>query len=153
MELIEKYVTPQREEELIRFIKSKMDGTLSIPGQGRSRILRYGWDYEGKQWLGEIPEEFKRPGMDSVTVNEYAPGRGIGPHVDSRVFGDCIEILSLGSPAEIVFEKKDDPRSPMRFQLYARSLFRMNGEIRYAWTHQVPAVRHKRWSVVFRKKL
>lgn len=153
MDIIQKYITPQREADLINSIKAKMLTIGQKSGPGRSRILRYGWDYEGKNWMGDIPEEFARPGANSVTINEYAPGRGIGPHVDSLRFADTIEILSLGSDAEIWFTKPDDQRSPVRYQLYARSLFRLNGEFRYQWQHHVPAVQHKRWSIVYRRKL
>ncbi|KFB50078.1 AGAP011900-PA-like protein [Anopheles sinensis] len=74
---------------------------------------------------------------DQLTVNQYEPGQGIPPHVDTHsAFEDPILSLSLGGA--IVMEFKN-PSSGRQFyvDLPAHSLLIMSGESRYDWTHGI----------------
>jgi alkylated DNA repair dioxygenase AlkB len=85
---------------------------------------------------------------DSVTINEYFPGQGIAPHIDSKSSGDIITILSLLGSAKMDFVKGDKKFS---IDYPARCLLQMKDEIRYSWMHSILKVNEIRYSLVFRK--
>lgn len=74
---------------------------------------------------------------DQLTVNAYAPGHGIPPHVDTHSpFADPIVSLSLG--AGVVMDFRQPATGVQRsVWLPARSLLVMRGEARYGWTHGI----------------
>uniref|UniRef100_A0A7M4YGI1 Fe2OG dioxygenase domain-containing protein n=1 Tax=Anopheles funestus TaxID=62324 RepID=A0A7M4YGI1_ANOFN len=74
---------------------------------------------------------------DQLTVNQYDPGQGIPPHVDTHsAFDDPILSLSLGS--DIVMEfKQPSSGKQVCVDLPSRSLLIMAGESRYDWTHGI----------------
>ncbi|XP_063300987.1 alkylated DNA repair protein alkB homolog 8 isoform X1 [Pelobates fuscus] len=73
---------------------------------------------------------------DQLTVNQYEPGQGIPPHIDTHsAFEDEIISISLGS--EIVMEFKHPNDSNVQVMLPQRSLLVMSGESRYLWTHGI----------------
>jgi alkylated DNA repair protein alkB family protein 6 len=82
-----------------------------------------------------------------VTVNEYLTGQGLSPHIDSDASGEVITILSLLSPAVMVFKLKS-----LEFSITVpeRSLLKMEGEARYKWQHKILPVKDFRYSLVFR---
>lgn len=74
---------------------------------------------------------------DQLTVNCYAPGQGIPPHVDTHsAFEDPILSLSLLSDVVMEFEKCDKSRKSS-ILVPRRSLLVMSGESRYFWTHGI----------------
>ncbi|XP_070605830.1 tRNA (carboxymethyluridine(34)-5-O)-methyltransferase ALKBH8 isoform X2 [Erythrolamprus reginae] len=73
---------------------------------------------------------------DQLTVNQYEPGQGIPPHIDTHsAFEDEIVSLSLG--AEIVMDFKHPDGRTVAVLLPQRSLLVMSGESRYLWTHGI----------------
>ncbi|XP_048651738.1 alkylated DNA repair protein alkB homolog 8 isoform X1 [Marmota marmota marmota] len=73
---------------------------------------------------------------DQLTVNQYEPGHGIPPHIDTHsAFEDEIVSLSLGS--EIVMDFKHPDGVTVQVMLPRRSLLVMTGESRYLWTHGI----------------
>ncbi|CAH1268201.1 ALKBH8 [Branchiostoma lanceolatum] len=73
---------------------------------------------------------------DQITVNQYQPGQGIPPHVDTHsAFEDEISSLSLGGQTVMDFKHPSGKRVPV--VLPARSLLVMSGEARYLWTHGI----------------
>ncbi|KAM5183775.1 tRNA (carboxymethyluridine(34)-5-O)-methyltransferase ALKBH8 isoform 1-T1 [Callospermophilus lateralis] len=73
---------------------------------------------------------------DQLTVNQYEPGHGIPPHIDTHsAFEDEIISLSLGS--EIVMDFKHPDGVTVQVMLPRRSLLVMTGESRYLWTHGI----------------
>ncbi|XP_040196180.1 alkylated DNA repair protein alkB homolog 8 isoform X2 [Rana temporaria] len=73
---------------------------------------------------------------DQLTVNQYEPGQGIPPHIDTHsAFEDEIVSLSLG--AEIVMDFKHPNGSSVPVMVPRRSLIVMGGESRYLWTHGI----------------
>jgi alkylated DNA repair protein alkB family protein 8 len=99
--------------------------------------------------LQELPEV---PVIDQLTVNEYTPGVGIAPHVDTHSsFTGAIMSLSLAGGCVMVFRKSYIALNPCSSRggdgagqvhqgdrqvlvyLPPRSLVLMSGEARYAW--------------------
>jgi alkylated DNA repair protein alkB homolog 8 len=74
---------------------------------------------------------------NQITLNEYAPGQGIAPHVDTHsAFDDGLLSLSLGSAVAMDFRHPDGVRRAAVW-LPRRSLVTMTGDARYAWTHGI----------------
>uniref|UniRef100_A0AAG5DN45 Fe2OG dioxygenase domain-containing protein n=1 Tax=Anopheles atroparvus TaxID=41427 RepID=A0AAG5DN45_ANOAO len=74
---------------------------------------------------------------DQLTVNQYEPGQGIPPHVDTHsAFEDPILSLSLGGDIFMEFKHPSSGRQCC-VDLPARSLLVMSGESRYDWTHGI----------------
>ncbi|KAH8348140.1 hypothetical protein KR084_004707 [Drosophila pseudotakahashii] len=72
---------------------------------------------------------------DQLTVNEYEPGHGIPPHVDTHsAFLDPILSLSLQSDVVMDFRRGEEQ---VQVKLPRRSLLIMSGEGRYDWTHGI----------------
>jgi alkylated DNA repair protein alkB family protein 8 len=106
--------------------------------------------------------------LDQLTVNEYSPGVGLAPHVDTHsAFEGAIVSLSLAGPTVMVLRKEIDvdidgngKREEMEKEeenrgidhqnhnqnhmlqkslfLPPRSLLILGGEARYAWQHYIP---------------
>ncbi|KAK0142666.1 Alkylated DNA repair protein alkB 8 [Merluccius polli] len=73
---------------------------------------------------------------DQLTVNQYQPGQGIPPHVDTHsAFEDTILSLSLGSKTVMEFRHPDG--RVVAVLLPGRSLLVMKGESRYLWSHGI----------------
>ncbi|XP_013420002.2 alkylated DNA repair protein alkB homolog 8 [Lingula anatina] len=73
---------------------------------------------------------------DQLTINQYEPGQGIPPHVDTHSpFEDGLISLSLGSQAVMDFRHPDGRHLPVVLQ--PRSVIIMTGESRYLWTHGI----------------
>ncbi|KAM6287481.1 tRNA (carboxymethyluridine(34)-5-O)-methyltransferase ALKBH8 [Spheniscus humboldti] len=73
---------------------------------------------------------------DQLTVNQYEPGQGIPPHIDTHsAFED--EIISLSLGAEIVMDFKHPDGHTVAIMLPRCSLLVMAGESRYLWTHGI----------------
>lgn len=86
-----------------------------------------------EKWL---KEGFIRHKPDQLTVNQYEPGHGIPPHIDTHsAFEDEIISLSLGSEIVMDFKHPDGVTVPV--MLPRRSLLVMTGESRYLWTHGI----------------
>ncbi|KAG7190157.1 hypothetical protein KM043_006285 [Ampulex compressa] len=72
---------------------------------------------------------------DQLTINQYQPGQGIPPHIDTHsVFENIILSLSLGSSIVMDFKRENQKASVL---LAPRSLLIMADEARYAWTHGI----------------
>ncbi|XP_056416304.1 alkylated DNA repair protein alkB homolog 8 [Hyla sarda] len=73
---------------------------------------------------------------DQLTINQYEPGQGIPPHIDTHsAFEDEILSLSLGSEIVMDFRHPDGTSVPV--MVPRRSLLVMSGEARYLWTHGI----------------
>ena len=84
---------------------------------------------------------------DQLTVNEYVPGGGIPPHVDTHsAFCESIASVSLGSDVLMEFCPVDGDRETEKVcvRLPRRSLLVLNGSSRYAFTHMI-ATRKSDW--------
>eukprot|EP00118_Oscarella_pearsei_P007079 m.33491 g.33491 ORF g.33491 m.33491 type:complete len:354 (+) comp31823_c0_seq2:95-1156(+) len=73
---------------------------------------------------------------NQLTVNDYEPGQGIPPHVDTHsAFQDSISSLSLNSQTVMEFYHPDGSCFPVLLQ--PRCLLVMTGESRYVWKHGI----------------
>lgn len=166
--LFDNVISEDTERRLIEKIVEAMGKVrMNRDEQDRSRILRFGYDYQDKDvWLGEPPPwTYEAIGFsgESVTINEYAPGHGIRPHIDSPKFDDEIRVLNLGShttmqliPPHKVATEVFIPR---------RSVTLLHGEVRHAWKHGIESRafdispsgirmdRGTRYSIVYRKRI
>lgn len=160
--LVLDFITPEEEQELLPklFVSAKFNYKEI---SGRSTIQRYGDSSAYSNWVVSpaIPTHFAALGdrlmaqnlvtyfPDSVTVNEYQPGDKIPAHIDAPRSGRVITVLSLGTPATMVFaiQGTDTKHSVV---LPPRSIAQMRGEIRNKWTHEILPVADRRYSVVFR---
>jgi alkylated DNA repair dioxygenase AlkB len=164
IKLIPNFITSIEEEKLIKCINlCKWDTRLA------RRTQHYGYTYDYihqschqaepipewcyfivqriKDSLGEIP--------DQVIINEYTPGQGIAPHTDSKIFGECIFSLSLGSDIQMNFSNKE---KCIDIHLNRRSLICLKGDSRHIWKHGIVprktdngVKRKTRISLTFRK--
>lgn len=166
---IEDYINSQEEQDLIHEIDSRLwNNTNNIPLKRRVQHYGYEYNYKSKDLIksGPIPswtivkkidQEYFKP--EQLIINEYNPGQGIAKHIDSNVFDEPIISLSLGSSCVIIFRKGDKKKEIL---LKPRSLLIMKGELRWEWTHEIPArkkdningmtiIRERRISLTFRK--
>lgn len=99
------------------------------------------------QYIGEPPSCFsfiidrikeqnlKSEKIDQCVVNEYEPGQGIAPHIDSTIFGDQVINISLGHDIVMDFFGPNDEKKS--FLLPKRSLLLVEGDARYKWKHGI----------------
>ena len=147
------------------------------------RVQHYGYryDYKGRKvdpalYLGPLPDwaqalalRLHREGWfaevpDQLIVNEYLPGQGITPHVDSvPCFGPVVCSITLGSPCVMVLSAVEGGRAES-LRLEQGSLLVLADEARYRWRHAIPgrktdkvggqvSVRGRRVSLTFRTVL
>jgi alkylated DNA repair dioxygenase AlkB len=80
--------------------------------------------------------------FQQLIINHYAPGQGIGSHVDHvKHFGELIAIVSTGAPAPMVFTPpKHGPAAtakPVTQTLKPGSLLLLTGPARWHWRHSL----------------
>ena len=133
----------------------------------RRAVWRFGSDkpYASYMRSSQIPAAFKdiidrlmtenicpadhRP--DSVTINEYQPKQLIAPHIDHVDSGKVITVISLASPALMLFENGSSPSSnALYLELAPRCLKQISDSLRYDWKQSIAPVSQTRYSLVFR---
>lgn len=174
---ISDFLTETQEAELVAVIdKGEWSRVL------KRRVQHYGWRYDYKsrgidaamrlgplpEWAMELAKRLKAEGLlphlaDQVIVNEYIGSQGIGKHIDCvPCFDDGVAMISLLESWEMIFrEARKDRRARVPKLLERRSVAIMTGDVRYHWSHEIPArstepgglQRHRRVSVTFRKVL
>lgn len=99
--------------------------------------------------------------FDQLTINDYSPGEGIPPHVDSHSpFEDVFCSLSLGSGSVMTFTSPKNEQQHV--YLKPRSLVIFSGDVRFIWQHSISLrkldrveddifFRKRRISLTFRK--
>jgi alkylated DNA repair protein alkB homolog 8 len=71
-----------------------------------------------------------------MTANDYMPGQGIPPHVDTHSpFQEVFAALSLKSGATMHF--KDPNNNTTDLFIEPRTLMVFSGEVRYNWLHSI----------------
>jgi alkylated DNA repair dioxygenase AlkB len=76
---------------------------------------------------------------DQLIVNEYTPGQGISPHIDSvELFEDEILSISLGSDITMNFTEASDKTNIKSLILKRRTLMCLSKDARYKWKHSIP---------------
>lgn len=87
-------------------------------------------------------------------VSEYRPGAPIGWHRDKPAYG-VVFGLSLKGRGTMRFRPLDhraDPRQAFILELEPRSLYVMQGPIRWLWQHSLPPARELRYSITLRTR-
>ncbi|XP_046565947.1 alkylated DNA repair protein alkB homolog 8-like [Haliotis rubra] len=154
--LLPDFVTPELEMHLLDQIKWNDEGSEAQRTLKHRRVKHYGYEFkyginnvDPNDPLPEgVPEscrEFLSRAIemgvvkhypDQLTVNQYEPGQGIPPHVDTPpAFEDGIVSLSLGSQAVMDFRHPDGQH--LSVLLPQRSLLVMTGDSRYIWSHGI----------------
>ena len=99
--------------------------------------------------------------FDQLTVNDYQPGQGIPPHVDTHSpFEEIFVSLSLKSGVSMNFRTAEGVQQDV--YLLPRQLVLFTGEVRYNYLHSIATrkvdnvdgvlkFRHRRLSLTFRK--
>ncbi|XP_057963933.1 alkylated DNA repair protein ALKBH8 homolog isoform X2 [Malania oleifera] len=177
--LLHDFVTAEEEMELLASVDDMPWKSLS-----KRRVQHYGFEFcyetrniNTKEHLGELPSfvslilerisSFPKLGnaedlvLDQLTVNEYPPGVGLSPHIDTHsAFEGSIFSLSLAGSCVMEFrrysegawlprhasdpdKKLEDPENcstVVRRAIYLppRSMLLLSGEARYAWHHYIP---------------
>jgi alkylated DNA repair dioxygenase AlkB len=87
-------------------------------------------------------------------VSEYRPGTPIGWHRDKPAYGIVVGV-SLAGPGRMRFRPYDAQaqRSRMvQLELEPRSVYVMQGDIRWRWQHSMLPTRALRYSITFRTR-
>ncbi|KAF5544729.1 Alkylated DNA repair alkB like 8 [Fusarium mexicanum] len=165
------FITPEHEQKLIHIFENE----LEWPSRGGRLSLHYGYTFSYKtfgideetpfkpfpEWLVPLlPTTEGRP-PDQVCLQQYAPGTGIPPHVDTHGPFDQLYSLSLGSPLFMQFANKEVGEK-IEVDLLPRSMMQMSGDSRLHWTHGIKSrktdtlpdgtvrLRQIRWSLTYR---
>ena len=74
--------------------------------------------------------------FDQLTLNDYLPGQGIPPHVDTHSpFQEVFASLGLKSGVTMHFKTPENLTKDL--YLKPRSLIIFSGEVRYNWLHSI----------------
>lgn len=95
-----------------------------------------------------------RPALANTLITEYRPGAPIGWHRDKSRYG-VVFGLSLRSRGTMRFRPLDahaERRPTMVLELEPRSLYVMQGPIRWLWQHSMPPAGELRYSITFRTR-
>ncbi|KAF4500083.1 Alkylated DNA repair alkB like 8 [Fusarium agapanthi] len=165
------FITPEHEQKLTHIFENE----LEWPSRGGRLSLHYGYTFSYKtfgideetpfkpfpDWLVPLlPTTEGRP-PDQVCLQQYAPGTGIPPHVDTHGPFDQLYSLSLGSPLFMQFANKETGEK-IEVDLLPRSMMQMSGDSRLHWTHGIKSrktdtlpdgtvrLRQIRWSLTYR---
>ncbi|XP_068635364.1 alkylated DNA repair protein ALKBH8 homolog [Aristolochia californica] len=175
--LLRDFVSTDEERELLVSVDARPWKKLA-----KRRVQHYGYEFfyltrnvNNSQFLGELPsfvspllkrislfpnvQDSKTSILDQLTVNEYPPGVGLSPHIDTHsAFDELIFSLSLAGPCVMEFrkyakgtwlpmlpstdikqEEVDDCSDFMRRAIFLppRSMLLLSGEARYAWHHYI----------------
>jgi alkylated DNA repair dioxygenase AlkB len=85
-------------------------------------------------------------------ITEYRPGTPIGWHSDAPHF-EIVVGISLAGAARMRFRpyaEKSRGGAAVELVLAPRSIYVMQGEIRWQWQHHIPPTRQLRYSITFR---
>ncbi len=144
---------------------SKLEETLFVEIEQKLRTFTFNEHQEA------IPTDEEQKGVetffdrygsfDQLTVNDYMPGQGIPPHVDTHSpFEEIFVSLSLKSGVSMNFRTADGAQTDL--YLLPRQLVLFSGEARYNYLHSISTrkldkvdgllkFRHRRISLTFRK--
>ena len=115
-----------------------------VGGERRQRPGLPGWLGFLLERLGARVEALAGQALDQATVNEYACGVGLAPHVDTHsAFSGAIVSLTLAGRSAMEFRREG--RASRGVALERRSLLVMAAEARYAWAHYIP---HRKADIV-----
>ena len=164
----EEIISPEEERKLIREI-NQIDLPY-FPFQGwtsKRRTRSFGWLYDFNSsdfgptdpipafllplksraavFAGVAAED-----VVQVSIIKYEPSAGIGWHKD-RPELDAVIGISLGSTATMRFRRRTkDGFDRASVFLPPRSIYHLDGDVRYEWEHSIAPGTATRWSITFR---
>ena len=177
LEIIPDFITPEEEQKLIKQIDTNKWNPLA-----QRKVQHYGYEFiyglnsiNKEKYIGPLPEfvpgvcdrvnevgkKYNKVPFDQLTINDYHPGQGIPPHVDTHSpFEECLVSLSLGSGTVMSF--KNQKNESKHIFIPPRSLAVFTAEARYAYYHSIASrkldrvdgslfFRRRRVSLTFRK--
>ena len=152
LKVIPDFVTPEEEQKIIQEVDKNKWSPLA-----QRRVQHYGYEFiyglnsvNKEKYIGPLPDftpglvervneigrPFNKNDFDQLTLNDYYPGQGIPPHVDTHSpFEECLVSLSLGSGAVMSF--KNEKGISKHIFLPPRSLAVFTAEARYAFYHSI----------------
>lgn len=169
------FITPDEEELLISFIEaqplSRATGGDEGQYQAKRRHLNFGWSYNYtrkrvipgpplprflqrfshriEKWL-DVP----RGRIVEALINEYTPGSALGWHRDNEPFEHVVGISLAGWIRMRLrpFPPKSSTASneSIGIELEPRSVYVLQGDVRWAWQHSIAPSRTLRYSITFR---
>lgn len=131
----------------------------------RNRVLRYGStevchnNYQRNIFpscIDQISEKLVQSNIvpnkpDAININEYLVNDYIAPHIDRKASGPIVTILSVNSPAIMLF-KKIGANEKFEIELLPKMIIQLRNKIRWKWKHSIYPVNDLRYSIVFRNK-
>lgn len=135
--------------------------------QGKRLTANYGSGYDYQRgavtdaaafpaWLAQLRDRLaKLAGLAPTAavhalLIRYDPGAGIGWHRDRPQYGDVLG-LSLSAPALLRLRRRTASGFERRsVELPQRSLYRLSGEVRWAWEHSIVPMNVTRRSITLR---
>ena len=164
--IIENFITQEEEKELLKLID------FSTLNQTQRSVIRYGHFMpcsDGTRIpiipdiLQSLQEKINKLKImnnypESVSLNCYPPNTTILPHIDNYTeVGPVVVVLGLSQGTDLLFRKVDngvqDKHVGHSVYFPARSLFVLQGDKRYTWTHETAPVNQFRASIVFRPRI
>jgi alkylated DNA repair protein alkB family protein 7 len=168
--VLPEFITPSEEDQLLeeinpmfkkkRYIDTHWDGVIT----GYKEIEKMMWKPQNAQIIQRVrqllPSDTKwRP---AVHVLDLAANGPIDAHIDSvTASGGILAGLSLSSSCVMTLKRENF--EPIQILLRPRTLYVMQGDIRYEYTHEIPAneslwgqekiPRDRRISIMFRDEL
>ena len=97
------------------------------------------------QISGQPAESFAQ-----VMVTEYAPGAGIGWHLDRPNYEDIVSISFLAPCALRLRRKAGDTWERRTAHIAPRSAYLLHGAVRHEWQHSIAPMDRLRYSVTLR---
>lgn len=140
------------------------DNPVSYHSKRRSKGFGWGWDEERERFVPGLPlPPFMRllqrkiakwldippARVAEALVNEYAPGAAIGWHRDNEPF-EVIAGVSLAGWCTMQFRPFADKEEVVSLDVEPRSLYLMQGPVRWRWQHSVAPVSTLRYSITLR---
>lgn len=162
--LLEGFITEAEEDQMLKFVDSNSD---QWEGMAKRRVQHYGFAFDYKlrgvnprRKIGPLPDAFQplvsrlsklseiNRELDQLTVNEYVPGVGLSPHVDTHsMFTGSIASVTLSGHTVMEFRRGEERRAIL---LPRRSVLILAEDARYAWRHYIP---HRKFDLLGDERL
>jgi len=164
------FISDDDHSSLIEEIKQELSESISKVSKryvDRNRVIRYGdrsicdnnyYEYKFPKNIDKIAEQLVsskilRYKPDSININEYLIGDFIAPHIDRKVSGPIVTILSVNSTATMLFQNTKNPKDNFEIIMHPKDILQMKDSIRWEWSHSIFPVKETRYSIVFRSIL
>jgi len=157
------FISDEEHSALIQEMTDEFSKNTTTRYINRNKVLRYGDKSMCENYhvsptippnIDKICDKLVNDGVlkykpDTININEYLEGDFIGYHIDRVASGPIVTILSLNSPAKIVFTNN---KETFDLILMPKMLIQMRDSIRWHWSHSIAPVENTRYSIVFRNK-